>query len=349
MSDRVTRELTPYLEIMKGPSPIRTRVLCQFEDAEVLEENGRAILKTHAKKGDAIRFLLDPDADFYALLCGTSRASLERAFEAHVEQLDEVPEELEGLTLVTADAGVDVSAERNFRVAFKVPPGAKDVSRGADEVHVCLKPDTDPPAEWPDVDVPLALVVRLDDPTGLSVLSPVAHGMGTGRIPVREIRIRINPSVYLAKKRRSPFLSEMTEAIASVVGCDPVSLMREMALRGRLAEKGMRRHLLPDPAFVTFVFRGHRVRGLVAATDHFPVPRRASRQEILRGTPASERERLIQYLNLVEDTRPRLQAFEHSDLFAISVHFLPNPEVPLPSPHGGITRWTGKELLPLQG
>ncbi len=349
MNDRVTRELTPNMEVMNASSPLRSRLICALENAEVLEEDGRAVLHVAEKGAGKLRFLLDTDADLYSLLCCTDQDILRRTFEVHLtsEELGTMPRALIGPTVLLPQGTAELPAQDGAVFGLKVNDHNDTVPPGLDEVHMHLQSGEDLLEDWPVYDAPLVVTVDLDAPGVLDILSPFAHGMGSGRYPVRELRLRVDPRVYLTRGQRPPFLSEILEAVAVAVGCDPISLMRELALRGRLMPRGMRRHLVPDPAFVTWTFRSHRLRGLVPVTDHFPVPKRASHAEILRGTPESERERLLSYLSLLEDTAPRARAFEKRDLFAISVHFLDNPELPLPSPHGGITVWDKEELRPL--
>jgi len=194
----------------------------------------------------------------------------------------------------------------------------------------------------------MVMVMDLSHQATMDLLPQLAHGMGTGRYPVREIRLRVDPVKFKAADRRTPFLSEVVGAIANSVGCSSHQLCREMALRQRMVPRGLRRHLLPDPYFVTWTFRAHASRGLLPATDHFPVPRRPSRQEILRGTPESERPRLLEYLALLEDPQPRGLAIAERDLFAVSVHYLPNTDLLLLPDHGGIVRLDGDNLVPLR-
>ena len=337
------------MEVMNASSPLRTRLICTLDNAEVLEEDGRAVLHVVEKGAGKLRFLLDTDADLYSLLCCTEQDILRRSFEVHLGSapMGSMPRALIGPTVLLPQGTAELPVQEGAVFGLKVNDQNDPVPPGLDEVHMHFQSCDDLLEEWPVYDAPLVVTVDLDAPGVLDILSPFAHGMGSGRYPVRELRLRVDPRVYLTRGQRPPFLSEILEAIAVAVGCDPISLMRELALRGRLMPRGMRRHLVPDPAFVTWTFRSHRVRGLVPVTDHFPVPKRASHAEILRGTPDSERERLLSYLSLLEDAEPRARAFEKRDLFAISVHFLDNPELPLPSPHGGITMWDKDELHPL--
>jgi hypothetical protein len=180
------------------------------------------------------------------------------------------------------------------------------------------------------------------------ILPELMHAMGSGRCPLRELRLRVEPNLFQAQNRRPPFLSEVVELVSSASGVSPVSLSRDLALRHRMLSRGMRRHLIPEPYFVTWLFRGHKFRGLISITDQFPIPRRASRQEIMRGTPESERDRLIMFLSLMDDTSPRLTALAERDFFAVSVHFLPNLGIPILPNHGGISAWDGEQLVPLE-
>jgi len=337
------------MEVVNASSPLRSRLICALDNAEVLEEDGRAVLHILGNKNRKLRFLLDPDADLYSLLCCTGQDVLRRTFEVHLSSVpkEPLPRALIGPMLLLPKGTPQVPACEGAIFGLKISGDTDAVPPGLNEVHMHFQTGEDFLEEWPVLDTPLVVTVDLDAPDVIDVLTPFLHQMGTGRNPVRELRLRVDPRVYLTRGQRPPFLSEVLEAVAAAVGCDPISLMRELALRGRLMPRGMRRHLVPDPAFVTWTFRSHRVRGLVPVTDHFPVPKRASHAEILRGTPESERERLLAYLSLLEDTSPRLRALEKRDLFAVSVNFLDNPELPLPSPHGGITCWDDEQLRSL--
>lgn len=350
MADRITREVTPFVLVLDGSAgTTRTRLLHAIDGGEILDEDGRAVLKTRSADGRPKRILLDPDADLYGLVSGTEADLLRRPFEVHVSEAfgpGGVPHELRGVTLVVPEHLAPTLPEGTV-FAIDAPAGTQRVAANAAEAHVRL-PAGDVVLEvWPDPPPPAMAVLPLGRPEATEQLSQLLHGMGSGRIPVRELRLRIDPRAYQLRERRPPFISEVIEGVASAVGCGTTSLVRELALRQRLLERGLRRHLMPDPFFVTWTFRGHKTRGLVPATDQFPVPRRPSRQEILRGTPESERERLIAYLALLEDPRPRLAALEARDLFAVSVHFLPNPDLPIVPQHGGIMRWVGGRLAPL--
>jgi|GEM_PF-5232635 hypothetical protein len=346
MVDRVTRELSQNVLVLRDGGPMRTRLICALEEADVYEEDGRAVLRTRTEGSPRLRYLLDPDADLYSLLCCTEQSILRRPFEIHMPAMPSEPlsREFVGPTLVVPIDAYEPMGRDDITVAVQMPSEDIAIPEGVSEVHVELPTNGEMPECWPSTSIPIVAILPLNTSLAGDALTPIMHAMGTGRIPFRELRVRVSPRAYLEREQRPPFLSEVIEVVASAAGCDTVSLMRELALRGRLMEKGIRRHLVPDPAFVTWVFRGHRVRGLVPATDHFPVPRRSSRREILRGTPESERDRLLSYLGLLEDTTCRAQSLAQRNLFAVSVHFMDNPDVPLPSPHGGITSWTGGEL-----
>jgi len=347
MVDRVTRELSRNVLVLRDGGPMRTRLICALDEADVYEEDGRAVLRTRTDETSRLRYLLDPDADLYSLLCCTEQSILKRSFEVHLPSMPSEPlaRELIGPTLVVPIDEYKPLDRDDISLAVRVSSDDCEIPEGVSEVHCTLPSNGEMAESWPSTKVPVVAVLPLNTSQAGDALTPTMHAMGTGRIPFRELRVRVSPRAYLERGQRPPFLSEVIEAVAAAAGCDTVSLMRELALRGRLMEKGIRRHLVPDPAFVTWIFRGHRVRGLVPATDHFPVPKRSSRREILRGTPESERDRLLSYLGLLEDTVCRAQSLAQRDLFAVSVHFLDNPDVPLPSPHGGITSWTGSELV----
>ncbi|MFT7623985.1 MAG: hypothetical protein ACI9WU_003171, partial [Myxococcota bacterium] len=275
------------------------------------------------------------------------QAQLTRCFEVHADVADlqgELPRALHGTTVVVPWESGPLPTLDGADIAVSVPTGVPAVPVGAAEVHVMLRDEI--PESWP-TGAPVCGVLPVDKPSSTDILPELMHGMGTGRIPVRELRLRIDPRVYQRKDRRPPFLSEVVEAVASAIGCSDTQLARELALRGRLAKLGPRRHLLPDPYFITWILRGHRTRGLVPTTDHFPLPRRVSRRELLRGTPETEHPRLLAYLSLLEDSKPRLQALAERDLFAVSVHFMANPDLPLFPNHGGIGEWKDGRLIPL--
>lgn len=345
--DRITRDLTPMVEVVTGPAPPRSRLVLQTEAGALFEEDGRAVFKMPGPTGRPIRILVDPDIDLYELVCGTSPGMLSSVWEIQTDRVPEpLPRELRGATLVLP---YDTPAPMGIQaaVAQTVPAGNTIASRHVDEVHINLGDPAELPTAWPNPSPPICVNVPISGSESTDVLPELLHGMGSGRLPVREVRLRINPRLFQIKDRRPPFLSEVVEAVAASAGCSTSQLGRELALRGRLVGRGLRRHLLPDPYFVTWIFRGHKTRGLLPATDHFPVPRRASRQEILRGTPESEHERLLSYLSLLEDSRPRLRALADRNLFAVSAHFLPNPDLPMFPNHGGICRWHGGRTVPL--
>lgn len=349
MTDRITREVTPFVEVILGPQPPRSRLLLQTETGAIFEEDGRAVFKIPLPTGAPARVLLDPDADLYELVLGTEVDRLRESFEVHLPSapMGLLPRELRGLTLVCPLAGpVGPTCEDAF-VSIEVPEGVEAVPRSADEIQLVLSGKEELPDVWPQTDAPIVAVVLLGRPEAMEVLPQLMHAMGSGRVPVREVRLRIDPRAFQVRDLRPPFLSEVVEAVAAAAGCSGTQLARELALRARLTRHGMQRHLVPDPYFCSWAFRGDRIRGLVPATDHFPVPRRASRREILRGTPESEHERLLAYLGLLEDPAPRGKALAARDLFAVSVHFLPNPEIPLLPNHGGISRWNGYSLTSL--
>ena len=342
--ERITREVTPYVEVLSGFEPLRQRRLRELSVGDVFEEAGRAILKTASGPlGQPQRVLLDPDADLYMLVSGTEPSLLEQYFEVQLDSVPAgpIPRPLRGLTLVLPFTGEVPPPDPDVAWAVPVPSGTRDVPDGLSEVHVLLDPRAGLPEHWPDPSPPLLGVLPLGAPEATELLPPILHAMGTGRIPLRELRLRIDHVGYRARNRRAPFLSEVEEGVAAAAGCSSASLRRELALRQRLLGLGLRRHLLPDPFFVTWLFRGHRSRGLVSATDRFPVPRRASRQEVLRGTPEEDRPRLLAYLSLLDAPGSRLQALADRDLFAVSIHMLPNPDLRIPPDHGGIGRWDG--------
>jgi len=350
LSDRITREVTPFVEVLAATQADRTRLIQRFTDgAAIFEEDGRMVLHQPSRGGHFKRILLDPDADIYSLAITPQPDLLSGSFETHLPEVPEgdLPRALHGRTLVVPHQGIMAPTSSDANFAVSVLAEARHVPANASEIHMDLSACTDLPDIWPEAPPPICAIVRLGRDASSDLLSQVMLAMGTGRVPVRELRVRIDPRQFQVKNRRSPFLSEVVELITAASGVSVVSLSRELALRRRLLELGMRRHLIPDPYFVTWLFRGNRSRGLVSATDNFPIPRRASRREILRGTPDSEHGRLQEYLSLMEDTKPRLQALAERDLYAVSVHFLPNPDLPLMPNHGGITQMINDELAPL--
>ena len=349
-SDRITREVTPFVEVVQGVQPVRARVLLHTEVGAIHDDDGRAIYTIPSPLGHPTRVLLDPDADLYELVLGTDRELLRERFEVHLPALPRgpVPRELRGRTLVLKNPAGSLPHLPDACFAAEIPEGHSFVPKtGVAEVHVVLSGSEELPTVWPETQAPVVAVLDLSHPDATEVLPQLMHAMGSGRCPVRELRLRVDPQVFQSRGLRAPFMSEVVEAIASGSGCTTTQLARELALRQRMVPRGLCRHLLPDPYFSTWTFRGHRTRGLVPATDHFPVPQRASRREIMRGTPESEHERLIAYLSLLGDSSPRAQALQDRHLFAVSLHFLPNPDVPLYPNHGGIGVWNGIELTPL--
>ena len=349
VEDRTTRELTPLVEVVGPPTSLHGRLILQTEAGAIFEEDGRVVFKMPTASGRPVRILVDPDVDLYELIVGTDQSLLDRCFEVHVPGMfgGDLPRPLQGATRVVPPDGTTVPVFEGQRLAIEVPAGTEQVPSTISEVHVMLTDSEAIPTVWPRTEVPIVAIVPISGPESADVLPQLMHGMGTGRCPVRELRLRINPRVFQVKDRRAPFMSEVVEAVAAGVGCSTTQLAREMALRNRLLGRGIRRHMLPDPFFTTWIFRGHRSRGLVPATDHFPVPRRASRQEILRGTPESEHERLLAYLSLLEASASRLDALQERKRFAVSVHFLPNPDLPIFPNHGGIGRWDWRQLQSL--
>ncbi len=344
--ERITREVTPLVEVLASPQSVRSRLIQQTDSGAVFEDEGRVVFKMPGPTGRPIRLLLDPDVDLYSLVLGTDSGLLTRYFEVHVNTVPhELPRSLRGTTLVAPWQSGPLSTPPDAEVAVRVPRNHPAAPANAAGIFVELAEDI--PEVWPASGPPICAEVPVVRPSSTDILPQLMHGMGTGRYPVRELRMRIDPTVFQKKDRRPPFLSEVVEVVASAAGCSTSQLGRELALRGRLVKLGLRRHLLPDPYFVTWIFRAHRTRGLVPATDHFPIPRRVSKRELMRGTPESEHPRLMAYLGLLEDSKPRLQALAERDLFAVSVHFLPNPDMPLFPNHGGIGRWNGSRLLPL--
>lgn len=339
------------VEIVGSPLSVRSQLLLQNESGAIFDEEGRAVFKMPGPVGRPIRILLDPDADLYRLALGTEPDLLRRCFEVHLPAPPSgpLPYDLRGMTLVSPCAeGARLPAYPDLHLAAAVPQGTVSAPLGSGEVHVEITDPEKLPDSWPSDGGPLLGVLPLSKPGSTDLLPELTHGMGTGKFPFRELRLRVRPQHYQLNQRRPPFLSEVVEAVATAVGCSTNQLARELALRGRMVKRGLRRHLLPDPYFVTWVFRAHQSRGLVPATRNFPIPRRGSRQEMLRGTPESEHQRLFSYLGLLEDSQPRLLALAERDLFAVSVHYLPNPDLPLFPDHGGIARWDGSSLTPLQ-
>lgn len=347
MVDRITREVTPFVEVVAGAGGERTRTLLRAPTGDVIEEDGRVLLRVSGPRGRPQRILVDPDADLFEFVLGTDTDLLHGVFEIHLDStLGELPDHLRGATLI---APVDQWAglrELTPRVGVRLTAdqvGAVEIPPDAAEVHYHLPQTGEVPTRWPDFAGPVCAVAPLANPAVIEALPQLLHGMGGGRVPLRELRLVLDPRAFQVRDRRAPFLSEVVEAVAAACGCAVNQLAREMALRQRMVPRGLRRHLLPDPYFTTWTFRAHPTRGLVPATDHFPVPRRSSRREILRGTPESEHERLLQYLGLLEDLSTRGAALAARDLFAVSVHFYANPDLPLRPNHGGICRLDASE------
>ena len=338
------------LDILEDAGPPRSRLLLQTDHGSIHEEDGRAVFQFPGPTRRALRVLMDPDGDLVELLVGTDDELLKRYFEVHLRK-PPTPEQvrlLRGMTLVIPHrTGADIPVTADVNLAVNVPLGAQTVPLNVAEVHMTMAEPYTIPSAWPEPSPPILVNLPLSSAAAADVLPELLHGMGAGRLPIRELRLRINPRAYQHRGRRTPFLSEVVEAVGAAVGCSAAQLAREQALRQRLIPLGLRRHLLPDPFFVTWLFRGHRTHGLVPATKHFPVPSRGSRREILRGTPESERERLLAYLSLMEDSAPRLQALAERNLFAVSAHILPNPDLPLFPEHGGIVRDDGRKLVAL--
>ncbi|MFT5430401.1 MAG: hypothetical protein ACI9OJ_001075 [Myxococcota bacterium] len=340
MSDRITREVTPFVEVLAGGGSQRTRTLLSAPTGDVLEEDGRVLLRVPGPRGRPQRILIDPDADLFEFVLGTEVERLRGVFEIHLrEALSEVPAHLHGATFIVAPEQFAAMSALSPRVGVRIDSPEVELPDGPVEVHYHLPQSGPLPTTWPKSNTPICVVVPLANPEAVEALPQLLFGMGSGQVPARELRLTLDPRAFQVRDRRAPFLSEVVEAVASAAGCAHSQLVREMALRQRMVSRGVRRHLLPDPYLTTWTFRPHSALGLVPATDQFPVPRRSSRREILRGTPESEHERLLQYLSLLEDSAPRASALAQRDLFAVSVHFLANPDLPLTPNHGGICRF----------
>ena len=344
MGDRITRELTPFVEVLRGPGARKPRLLRAAASGDIYDEDGRAVLRVRGGPAGGQRLLLDADAPLWDSLLATDPEWLELPFEVHLDHRPDVlPEVLTGRTLVVSrDDAVAPLVDAHLAVALAV--GAP-VPAGAREVHLELGDATEVPA----LPVPTLAWQSYARPDIEEQLPALLHGMGTGRVAARELRLRVDPLAFQERGRRPPFLSEVIETIANALAVPVPQLTRELAFRARLLETGIRRHLLPDPYLVTLTFRGHRSRGLVPATTLFSLPSRGSRKEVLRGTPESEHEHLGEYLEFLEDPGPRLLALATRELFAVSIHVLPNPDVPLVPNHGGIARWRDGSFVPYAG
>ncbi len=329
--DRITREVTPCVEVLLGSERRRPRQLRHDPAGELAIDEGRATL-THL---DRQRILLDPDGTLYEALLSTPPEWLESVFEVHAEPGQDVPA---ATAVVTPDGSL---GEAGFRVASGSP------GRTADAMLVEVGRSA-PPTQ---LALPATGVLAFHDLDAVEQLPVLLHGMGTGRVALRELRIRVDPLAFQGLGRRPPFVSEVLEAVADALGVPSAQLGRELLFRQRLGGSSLniRRHLLPDPYHAAFTLRPHRTRGLLPATTLFPLPQRGSRRELMRGTPESEHERLLAYLELLEDPAPRLVAAARRDLFLVSLHFLPNPDIPLRPLHGGIARWRDGVAIPLTG
>jgi hypothetical protein len=350
--DRVTREVTPFVEVHRDPSAHHPRVLRTTDAGEVVEEDGRVVYRVRNAAGPRgyDRILLDSDGPFFETLLKGEPDALTRPFEIHVDDVSALPAgpfsaPFAGATLVVRPSDVGAVAGRGATIAVRAELGVA-FPRGADEAHFDVVIPDDAPLT---LSVPGLARMAFDHPAASEHLPTLLHGMGTGRRALREVRLIVDPNAYQARGRRPPFASEVVEAVASALGVPTAQLTREIVFRERLSALGLRRHLMPDPHFLTFTFRGHRTRGLVPATTLFSLPSRGSRREVLRGTPETEHDRLLSYLALLEDPRSRLEAFEERGLFAVSVHFRPNPDVPLTPDHGGIVCFRGGQLHPCRG
>jgi hypothetical protein len=334
------------MEVVEATRTARSRLIRKYDSGDAYEEDGRMVFHMKGRAGRAKHLLLDPDSDLFQLVCGAEPEMLRSSFEIHMDKAPtgELPRLLHGHTLVVPHQGVLAPEREEAAFAVKVSRDAQSIPTNAAEIHMDVTSMTELPVAWPNPSPPILGEVALGRMDSADMLPEFMHAMGSGRCPLRELRLRVEPEVFQAKNRRPPFLSEVLELISSASGVSPASLSRDLALRHRLLERGMRRHLVPEPYFVTWLFRGHKSRGLVSITDQFPIPRRVSNQEILRGTPDSERDRLLLFLSLLDDTSPRLAALAERGFFAVSVHFLPNPSLPLKPDHGGITRWNGTAL-----
>ena len=353
MTDRVTRPVTPFVEIVSGSPHDRVECIRRTGAGDVVIDDGRVLLRIGSQgSGHTTRILLDPDADLYGYLARTAPADLRSVFEVHLSKKDEglLPSHVRGLTVVLPwqsgqaipnwpDVSLALSAE-----ASELPTA---VPAHVSEVQITISDTEQLPEQLAAVGVPVVVILPLHRYNSVDALPPLFHGMGTGRFKIREIRLRIDPRSYQIRDRRAPFCSEVAEAIASAAGCNTGHLARELAFRERVMHRGCVRHLRSDPYFVTWLFQGHPTRGLVPAAANFPVPRRASRRELLRAAPDSEHQRLVAYLDLLESPESRLCALAERNLYAVSVHYLPNPDLPLRPEHGGIVRTEADGFQPL--
>lgn len=353
MTERVTRPVTPFVEVVQGSAAERVELIRQTDAGDLVVDDGRVLLRVGAAEGQrATRILLDPDADVYGYLARTDPAELRPVFEAHLKGPVDglLSTRLQGLTVVLPwQTGEAIPHWPNVYLALAVDgtAGPTSVPPHVSEVQLLLSDNGCAPESLPDPGVPVVAVLPLRRPESVEALPPLLHGMGTGRLPIREVRLRIDPRFYQLSDRRAPFCSEVLEAIASATGCGTGQLVRELAFRERVLHRGSSRHLRADPYFVTWLFRGHPTRGLVPAASRFPVPDRASRREILKTAPESEHESLVAYLDMLESPENRLAAFAARGLFSVSVHYMPNPDLPLRPQHGGIVRVDGDDFEPL--
>ncbi len=341
--DRVTREVTPFVDVLEAALPARVRLLADTPAGPIFEEEGRAVLELGTPPREK-RVLLDRDADLYALLLGADGAALDELMEVLLPDglpNEPLPSALHGTTLVLSErperppelAGVSFAVTASVSSLARLDP----IPPWAVAVHVSgARPR---PVEAPPHSTPVCWTTPFASDSDLDALPELFLAMGTGRTPVRELRLRVDPAADLERGRRPPFPSEVVDVIAQAVGCESASLMRELALRRRLAEKGLHRAWLAEPHHVSWLFWGHPALGLVPATDHFPVPRRSSRQDLLRGTPDTVRPQLLAYLGLLDDMRPRHLALAAHGLYCVSLHVLPSPSAPFLPNHGGIVAW----------
>ena len=353
MADRVTRPVTPFVEIIHGEPTNRVEVIRKIEAGDIVAVDGRIVLRLNAIGGAPhTRILLDPDSDFYGYIARSEPADLRAIFEVHLKERWHglLPAQVRGLTVVVPWAGggeIPHWPDVSLALAVTDEWPATALPNHVSEVHVTLPGDQRDTPDLSQFQRPVAAILPLHRADSFEVLPRLLHGMGTGRLDIRELRLRIDPRSYQVRDRRSPFCSEVAEAIATAAGCNTGQLTRELAFRERVLHRGSVRHFRPDPYFVTWLFRGHPTKGLVPAANGFPVPRRASRRELLRTAPESEHERILAYLELMESHGSRLQALENRELYAVSVHYLPNPDLPIRPEHGGIVVMDKTDFVPL--
>ena len=265
------------MEVIQGTGADRVEVLRQTDIGDLVVDDGRVVLRIGAAEGrPSTRILLDPDADLYGYLARTEPSVLRPIFEAHLNEAIPglLPTSLQGLTLALPwRPGMAIPNWPDVYLALVSTntEGPDTVPSHVSEVHLTLPDDGSAPDQLVDPGVPVVAILPLRRPESVEALPQLLHGMGTGRLPIREVRLRIDPRFYQVRDRRAPFCSEVVEAVASATGCSTGQLVRELAFRERVLTRSCVRHLHADPYFVTWLFRGHLKR-LTPAAAKFPVP-----------------------------------------------------------------------------